>query len=120
MNNKTKRVISRAMAYIVAITGCICVIIPLSWMVITSLKSMADITLSKGIELFPSGPTLKNFINIWKEYPIATYISNSFVTVGGSTVFGILCIVFYCIAYETTFRPIFKNKIRLFASCSGR
>ena len=80
-----------ALAYVVLLIGCACVLLPLSWMVITSLKSMADITLSKGLELFPSGPTLENFVNIWKEYPIATYIKNSLVTVGGSTIFGVVC-----------------------------
>lgn len=87
--NKNRLVIS--LGYLVLLVGCICVLLPLSWMVITSLKTMADITLSKGIELFPSGPTLENFINIWKEYPIATYIKNSVITVGGSTVFGVIC-----------------------------
>ena len=52
---------------------------------------MADITLSRGLTLFPSGPTLENFVNIWKEYPIATYIKNSIVAVGGSTVIGVVC-----------------------------
>lgn len=77
--------------YLILVLGCICVLLPLSWMVITSLKSMADITLSRGLKLFPSGPTLENFVNIWKEYPIATYIKNSAAAVGGSTVFGVIC-----------------------------
>lgn len=77
--------------YLILVLGCICVLLPLSWMVITSLKSMADITLSRGLKLFPSGPTLENFVNIWKEYPIATYIKNSAIAVGGSTVFGVVC-----------------------------
>lgn len=107
MNNKTKKVISRTIAYIVAVTGCIGVILPLSWMLITSLKSMADITLSKGLELFPSGPTLVNFVDIWKEYPIATYIANSFVTVGGSTIFGVVCA---CLCAYGLSRYGFKGK----------
>ena len=41
--------------------------------------------------LFRSGPTLENFANIWKEYPIATYIKNSIIAVGGSTIFGVIC-----------------------------
>ena len=91
MTKTTKNRMVLALAYVVLLIGCACVLLPLSWMVITSLKSMADITLSKGLELFPSGPTLENFVNIWKEYPIATYIKNSLVTVGGSTIFGVVC-----------------------------
>lgn len=88
---KNKKMAALGIGYIILILGCICVLLPLLWMVITSLKSMADITLSKGLELFPSGPSIENFINIWKEYPIATYITNSMITVGGSTLVGVTC-----------------------------
>lgn len=87
--NKNRLVL--LLGYVVLITGCLLVLLPLSWMVITSLKSMTDITLSRGLKLFPSGPTLENFVNIWKEYPIATYIKNSVAAVGGSTIFGVVC-----------------------------
>lgn len=91
MTKKTKNQLVLTAGYLILGTGCLCVLLPLSWMIITSLKSMADITLSRGLALFPSGPSLENFINIWKEYPIATYIKNSLLTVGGSTVFGVVC-----------------------------
>ena len=87
--NKNRLVL--LLGYVVLITGCLLVLLPLSWMVITSLKSMTDITLSRGLKLFPSGPTLENFVNIWKEYPISTYIKNSAIAVGGSTIFGVVC-----------------------------
>lgn len=91
MTKKQKSTAVMTAGYLILVLGCICVLLPLSWMVITSLKSMADITLSRGLKLFPSGPTLENFVNIWKEYPIATYIKNSAIAVGGSTVFGVIC-----------------------------
>lgn len=91
MTKKQKSTAVMTVGYLILVLGCICVLLPLSWMVITSLKSMADITLSRGLKLFPSGPTLENFVNIWKEYPIATYIKNSAIAVGGSTVFGVVC-----------------------------
>lgn len=91
MTKKQKSTAVKSAGYLILVLGCICVLLPLSWMVITSLKSMADITLSRGLKLFPSGPTLENFVNIWKEYPIATYIKNSAIAVGGSTVFGVVC-----------------------------
>lgn len=91
MTKKTKNRIVLSVGYLILAAACLCVLLPLSWMVITSLKSMTDITLSKGLTLFPSGPTLENFVNIWKEYPIATYIKNSLIAVGGSTVFGVVC-----------------------------
>ena len=91
MTSKGKNRLFTCIGYPILGIGCLGVLLPLSWMVITSLKSMADITLSRGLTLFPSGPTLENFVNIWKEYPIATYIKNSIVAVGGSTVIGVVC-----------------------------
>ena len=75
MTKKQKHTLVVTVGYLILAVGCLCVLLPLSWMVITSLKSMADITLCKGLKLFPAGPTLENFVNIWKEYPIATYIN---------------------------------------------
>ena len=91
MTSKGKNRLFSFIGYLILCIGCLAVLLPLSWMVITSLKSMADITLSRGLTLFPSGPTLENFVNIWKEYPIAVYIKNSIVAVGGSTVIGVVC-----------------------------
>lgn len=91
MTKKGKNRAVLSLSYLVLCVGCLCVLLPLSWMVITSLKSMADITLSKGLKLFPTGPTLENYVNIWKDYPIAAYIKNSLIAVGGSTVFGVVC-----------------------------
>lgn len=91
MTSKGKNRLFSCIGYLILCIGCLCVLLPLSWMVITSLKSMADITLSKGLTLFTSGPTFENFVNIWKEYPIAVYIKNSVVAVGGSTVIGVVC-----------------------------
>jgi len=91
MTKKSKDKLVLTLGYSILIIGCLLVLLPLSWMVITSLKSMADITLSRGLALFPSGPTLENFVNIWKEYPIAAYIKNSVITVGGSTLFSVAC-----------------------------
>jgi len=91
MTKKSKDKLVLTLGYSILIIGCLLVLLPLSWMVITSLKSMVDITLSRGLALFPSGPTLENFVNIWKEYPIAAYIKNSVITVGGSTLFSVAC-----------------------------
>lgn len=61
MTSKGKNRLFTCIGYLILGIGCLGVLLPLSWMVITSLKSMADITLSRGLTLFPSGPTLENF-----------------------------------------------------------
>ena len=76
--------------YSILTFGCLLVLLPVAWMMITSLKSMQDITLSKGIELFPTGPTLANYITIWSDYPLLQYIRNSIVSVGGSTIIAVV------------------------------
>ena len=80
-----------AVRYFILVLGCLLVLLPVSWMIITSLKTMQDITLSKGVELFPNGPTGSNYITIWSEYPMLSYIKNSLISVGGSTVFAVVC-----------------------------
>ena len=65
MNRKKKSTIISGVSYAVLLIGCLTVLIPLCWMVITSLKSMTD--------------------------PLLTYIKNSVSAVGGSTIFGVIC-----------------------------
>lgn len=91
MTKKQKDTLVAGGQYLILILGSIGVLLPLAWMVITSLKSMQDITLSKGIDLFPTGPTLQNYFTIWSDYPLVTYIKNSLVAVGGSTLFAVVC-----------------------------
>ena len=89
MTKTRKRHVQLTFIYILLVIGCLAVFLPLSWMVITSLKSMKDITMSRGLDLFPSGPSFQNFIDVFKLYPLATYIKNSAISVGCSTVIGV-------------------------------
>lgn len=89
MTKTQNRRLTATVRYFVLALGCLLVLLPVTWMVITSLKSMQDITLSKGIELFPTGPTIQNYITIWSDYPLLRYIANSLISVGGSTIFAV-------------------------------
>ena len=91
MTNTQRARLGGTIRYFILILGCLLVLLPVSWMIITSLKTMQDITLSKGVELFPNGPTVSNYISIWSEYPMLSYIRNSLISVGGSTVFAVAC-----------------------------
>ena len=91
MTNTQRARAGGTVRYLILVLGCRMVLLPVSWMIITSLKTMQDITLSKGVELFPNGPTLSNYITIWSEYPMLSYIRNSLISVGGSTVFAVAC-----------------------------
>lgn len=91
MTNTRKNRLNATGRYTILIIGSLGVLLPVAWMIITSLKSMQDITLSRGIELFPTGPTVENYINIWSDYPLLSYIKNSLLSVGGSTIFAVAC-----------------------------
>lgn len=91
MTNTRKNRLNATGRYTILIIGSLGVLLPVAWMIITSLKSMQDITLSRGIELFPTGPTIENYVNIWSDYPLLSYIKNSLLSVGGSTIFAVAC-----------------------------
>ena len=60
-------------------------------MFLTAVKSMEEITLSRGLDVLPKIFSLENFIKIWDSYPMVTYFKNSLITVGSSTILVIVC-----------------------------
>lgn len=72
--------------YVFLVCMGLAVVLPLGWMVLTALKSMEDITMSKGLNIFPSQVQWHNFVDIWNNYPMIAYLKNSVITVGLSTV----------------------------------
>ena len=107
MTKKKKDRLVATGRYAILVLGALAVLLPVAWMIITSLKSMQDITLSKGLELFPNGPTLENYVTIWQDYPLLTYIKNSLLSVGGST---IISVVFASLCGYGLSRFDFKGK----------
>lgn len=85
---RTKRL--TFLSYTILIIFCLMVLIPLSFMLTTSLKSMNEITMGTGADLLPKHPTLEAFINIWKNYPMVTYFKNSIIIVFVSTFFSLI------------------------------
>ncbi|KLU60561.1 inner membrane ABC transporter permease protein YcjP [Peptococcaceae bacterium CEB3] len=61
---------------------------PVLWMVSSSFKNNVDITAYPPVFLFK--PTLKNYLNLFRVYPFAKYILNSFIIAGFSTILGLL------------------------------
>lgn len=89
-SKKRKDFALNSVSYFFLIIMCLLVILPLAWMVITSLKSMEEITLTTGTKYLPEKLRWENFINIWKNYPMLDYLKNSLISVGGSTILVII------------------------------
>lgn len=82
--SKSKReTIMNTIVYIVLISICAVVLIPLFWMISTALKSNADIY-AWPPEWIPKPAHWENFPNAWKAMPFSTYLLNSlFIVVLG-------------------------------------
>ena len=66
--------------YPMLILSCIVVLVPVLWMVSTSVKNETELFLSPPL-LWPDSPTLAAFISVFNDYPFADYFKNSLVVV---------------------------------------
>ncbi|MBF2026405.1 MAG: carbohydrate ABC transporter permease [Oscillatoriales cyanobacterium C42_A2020_001] len=64
-----------------ALLGAIAVVmlIPLAWLVGTSLKSPTEDIFQFPPRLFPEQPTLQNFVTVWESNPFGRYLVNSVI-----------------------------------------
>lgn len=66
-----------AFKYGVLGSGAILMLLPLLWLVSTSLKSPTEDIFQFPPQLLPSQPTLDNYIRVWQTNPFGTYLFNS-------------------------------------------
>ena len=60
-------------------TIAIAMLIPLIWLVSTSLKSPTEDIFQFPPRLLPMQPTFQNFVTVWKSHPFGRYITNSVI-----------------------------------------
>ncbi len=74
-------------------------VIPIYWMVVTSLKPNTEIYGSE-ITLIPQAPSLKNYVTVFRETPYLVFLRNSITVAVGSTLLSIIagCLGAYAIA----------------------
>lgn len=77
-SKSTGRRINNILTYSVFIIGAILVLIPVLWMVSTSLKTEAE-TFQLPLKWIPDTPTLHSYIAMWTDYPFLYYFRNSIV-----------------------------------------
>ena len=87
-NKKNNQLVTRIASYGVLLTMTFLIIVPVLWMVSTSLKS-EDAIWDTPIEVIPSEPTLFNFKNLWSTHPFLQYLQNSLIVVCSSTLISV-------------------------------
>ena len=65
------------------------VLIPIIYMVSTSLKSINEILTTQRATLFPQAVNAEGYLNIWTKYPFLTYMKNSAIVVISSTLISV-------------------------------
>lgn len=63
--------------YVLLLAIAVVMLIPLIWLVSTSLKSPTENIFQFPPQLWPSQPTIQNFIKVWQSNPFGRYLFNS-------------------------------------------
>ena len=85
-----KKTIARVLLYLVVIIICLITLYPYFVTICTALKSRAEIFSTSGT-VFPIHAIWSNLIDVWSRAPMASYMRNSILIAGGSTLLAMLC-----------------------------
>ena len=92
-NTKTtsmKKSILRVLLYLVVIVICLITLYPYFVTICTALKSRAEIFATSGT-VFPIHAIWSNLTDVWSKAPMSSYMMNSILIAGGSTLLAMLC-----------------------------
>jgi multiple sugar transport system permease protein len=103
---ETERRTKNPATYIILIVAVVFVLIPVFWMISTSLKGESEL-FSTPPKLWPATPSIDAFIRVFTDYPFLDYFRNSLVTVVSSTV---ISLVFSALAGYGASRFTFRGK----------
>lgn len=101
--------------WIYALLGAIAIamLIPLVWLISTSLKSPTEDIFQFPPRLLPSQPTLQNFATVWKTHPFGRYLVNSVIV---SVLTVVLNLLFCSLAAYPLARLDFKGRDAIFTA----
>lgn len=88
-------------------------LIPLVWLISTSLKSPTEDIFQFPPRLLPSQPTLQNFATVWKTHPFGRYLVNSVIV---SVLTVVLNLLFCSLAAYPLARLDFKGRDAIFTA----
>ncbi|MEM8830628.1 MAG: carbohydrate ABC transporter permease [Cyanobacteria bacterium P01_G01_bin.19] len=111
-SNKQTKLTRKIGTYIILSAIALLMLFPLLWLIGTSFKSLTEDIFSFPPQIFPSQPTLNNFVTVWNTEPFGLYLYNSAIvaaiTVG-------LNLLFCSLAAYPLARLRFKGREFLFA-----
>lgn len=84
-----RRVLGHAALYLLLVAVAIVVLLPLIWMVLTSLKPESDVTTFPP-SLWPREWTLAAYVDVWRRVPFGRFFLNSVIFAGGVTIISLL------------------------------
>ena len=90
MQVNTARLLKRILLYFVVLLVCVVVLYPYFVMGTTALKTRSEIFSMNG-KVFPIKAVWSNFKDIWSKAPMASYMKNSVIIAGGSTIIAMIC-----------------------------
>lgn len=85
-----KKTVLRVLLYLAVIIICLITLYPYFVTICTALKSRAEIFSTSGT-VFPIHAIWSNLIDVWSRAPMASYMRNSILIAGGSTLLAMLC-----------------------------
>lgn len=103
---KKNRILSGVGTYVILVLMAVLVLIPILWMVSTSIKIEAE-TITIPPKWIPEHPTLDSYQRLWTEYPFLTYFKNSIIISLGAV---LLSVGFSCLAGYGVTRFRFRGK----------
>lgn len=108
---RRSKLLSGTATYLILGFCVVIVLIPILWMVSTSIKIESE-TITIPPRWIPEHPTAMSYMRLWKEYPFLTYFKNSIIISVGAVV---VSVMFSCLAgYGVTrfrFKPANKKSI---------
>ncbi len=88
MTSSSRTLAGKAVPYGILTIASVCVLIPVLWMISTSLKDDTAI-FSTPPRWIPEDITFQAFARVWSDYPFTSYFTNSVLVVGISTLVAI-------------------------------
>ena len=84
------KLVTRILLYFVVAVICVVILYPYFVMLCTALKSRQEIFSVNGT-VFPIDVLWTNFLDIWTKAPMGSYLLNSILIAGGSTLIAMVC-----------------------------
>ncbi len=91
MTTNQRSITKTIVTYLILSAIAFLMLFPLMWLIGTAFKSPTEDIFAFPPQIFPTQPTLSNFVTVWQSYPFGQYLINSTVvavsTVGSNLIF---------------------------------